>query len=113
MISMGGHRQSDECPCAGARTSATSREVAGSWPRVFAVRVGSWLACRSYRAGRLRGHHRVDDGRIEHVVALAARHRKLADLDVKAATRALRAVVLAGTRVGKAHDRHHRGQSVQ
>ncbi|HWX27199.1 MAG TPA: Ig-like domain-containing protein, partial [Steroidobacteraceae bacterium] len=43
------------------------------------------------------GHRHMVSGRSDRIVAVAAQHRKLADLDVKAATVALRAGVLTGS----------------
>jgi hypothetical protein len=43
------------------------------------------------------GHRQAGGGRLDRIVAVAAQHRKLADLDVKSATVAFRAGVLTGS----------------
>jgi hypothetical protein len=101
MIAAGDHRGPDVRPHAGARLCAMGRRLVptGRWRVRDALwlvlgLVLCWPVVSSLAAS---GHRRVDGEHRGRIVAVAAQHLKLADLDVKAATVALRAGVLTGS----------------
>src|ERR1700729_2782313 len=101
MISSGDPDKPDAVPRAGARLSATWRRLAlaGRWRvrDVLWLVLGLMLCWPVVSSLAALGHRRVDGGHLGPMVAVAAQHRKLADLDVKAAIVALRAGVLTGS----------------
>jgi hypothetical protein len=101
MIAAGDHRGPDVRPQAGARLSGMGRRLVLTGRR--RVRDALWLVLGLVLCWPVvsslaaSGHRRVDGEHPGRIVAVAAQHLKLADLDVKAATVALRAGVLTGS----------------
>src|SRR5215831_4213386 len=93
MISAGGHRQLDRRWPASARLALTGWRVRGAVSLILGL-VFCWPVVSSLAA---LGNSRAGVGLAGRDVATAAQHRRLADLDVKAATVGLQADALTGS----------------